>query len=313
VSRSVRSRKGRARPRLPDGPLIPVAGPERSSERRRLRATHGTPEMPRGYLPAFAWFLCANGRGAQLPPARVCSESRPAAARASSGPPGGSRPAQRANRPLAGCRKTLPAMVPNAAGGDAMRGDDREQDSSPATGRWEDRIPQDHPLRPMRVMVDRALEEVCRRLAEFYSRTGRPSIPAERLLRALLVQILFSVAQRAPADGGPRLQPAVPLARRPGDGRCGVGADDVHEEPGPVAGGRRGPGLLRRGAGAGAGTRSGAASAPPEPGGGGEPGRRHDRDGPSAAPARDPGPGPSLESLFKPDQTTSQGRSSGSC
>jgi len=57
----------------------------------------------------------------------------------------------------------------------------------------EDRIPRDHPLRPMRAMVDEALEEVGPRFAELYARTGRPSIPPERLLRALLLQILFSV------------------------------------------------------------------------------------------------------------------------
>ena len=57
----------------------------------------------------------------------------------------------------------------------------------------EDRIPADHPLRPMRAMVDAALEEVSPLFADLYARTGRPSIPPERLLRALLLQILFSV------------------------------------------------------------------------------------------------------------------------
>jgi transposase len=57
----------------------------------------------------------------------------------------------------------------------------------------EDRIPRDHPLRPMREMVDKALEDVGPLFAELYADTGRPSIPPERLLRALLLQILFSV------------------------------------------------------------------------------------------------------------------------
>jgi transposase len=74
-----------------------------------------------------------------------------------------------------------------------MRGDDREQGSMFSYRSLEDRIRQDHPLRPMRAMVDRALEEVSPRFAELYARTGWPSIPPERLLRALLPQILFSV------------------------------------------------------------------------------------------------------------------------
>ncbi len=57
----------------------------------------------------------------------------------------------------------------------------------------EDRIPADHPLRPMRAMVDEALREVGPLFETLYAQTGRPSIPPERLLRALLLQILFSV------------------------------------------------------------------------------------------------------------------------
>lgn len=74
-----------------------------------------------------------------------------------------------------------------------MRGDDREQGSMFSYRSLEDRVPLDHPLRPMRAMVDLALEEVSPRFAEVYASTGRPSIPPERLLRALLLQILFSV------------------------------------------------------------------------------------------------------------------------
>ena len=57
----------------------------------------------------------------------------------------------------------------------------------------EDRIPSDHPLRPTREMVDEALEDVSPLFPDLYATTGRPSIPPERLLRALLLQILFSV------------------------------------------------------------------------------------------------------------------------
>ncbi len=74
-----------------------------------------------------------------------------------------------------------------------MRGDDTEQGSMFSYRSLEDRIPSDHPLRPMRAMVDAALETLADRFEELYAATGRPSIPPERLLRALLLQILFSV------------------------------------------------------------------------------------------------------------------------
>jgi transposase len=74
-----------------------------------------------------------------------------------------------------------------------MRGDDREQGSMFSYRSLEDRVPRDHPLRPMRALVDAALREMEPRFSELYARTGRPSIPPERLLRALLLQILFSV------------------------------------------------------------------------------------------------------------------------
>jgi transposase len=57
----------------------------------------------------------------------------------------------------------------------------------------EQRVPRDHPLRPIREMVDEALRELSPRFEGLYADTGRPSIPPERLLRALLIQILYSV------------------------------------------------------------------------------------------------------------------------
>ena len=52
---------------------------------------------------------------------------------------------------------------------------------------------QDHPLRPVREMVDTILQEMSPRFARLYSERGRPSIAPERLLRALLLQIFYSV------------------------------------------------------------------------------------------------------------------------
>src|SRR5512147_2862830 len=59
--------------------------------------------------------------------------------------------------------------------------------------RPEQRVPPDHPLRPIRAMVDQALKGLSPRFALLYSHTGRPSIPPEQLLRALLLQAFYSV------------------------------------------------------------------------------------------------------------------------
>lgn len=55
------------------------------------------------------------------------------------------------------------------------------------------RVPQDHPLRAVRRMADEALGALSPRFAKLYSHTGRPSVPPERLLRALLLQVLYSI------------------------------------------------------------------------------------------------------------------------
>src|SRR5213594_901747 len=75
-----------------------------------------------------------------------------------------------------------------------MRGDDQEQQGA----MWsyvpmERRIPADHPLRRMRPMVDGLLQELSPRFDELYSRVGRPSIAPEKLLRALLLQVLYTI------------------------------------------------------------------------------------------------------------------------
>jgi transposase len=57
----------------------------------------------------------------------------------------------------------------------------------------EQRVPSDHPLGAIRQMTDAALRQLSRKFATLYSRTGRPSIPPEQLLRALLLQVLYTV------------------------------------------------------------------------------------------------------------------------
>jgi len=55
------------------------------------------------------------------------------------------------------------------------------------------RVPKDHPLRDIRELVDGALRDLSAEFDRLYSRTGRPSIPPERLLRALLLQVLYTI------------------------------------------------------------------------------------------------------------------------
>jgi transposase len=74
-----------------------------------------------------------------------------------------------------------------------MRGDQDEQAEVWSYIPLEQRVPAEHPLRPMRAMVDIVLKELSPQFARLYSRVGRPSIPPEYLLRALLLQILYSV------------------------------------------------------------------------------------------------------------------------
>jgi len=57
----------------------------------------------------------------------------------------------------------------------------------------EQRVRKDHPLRPIRAMVDKVLKELSPEFDKMYSKVGRPSIPPEQLLRALLLQMLYSV------------------------------------------------------------------------------------------------------------------------
>src|SRR5690242_2297765 len=74
-----------------------------------------------------------------------------------------------------------------------MRGEDIQQHDLFSYGSLEQRVPADHPLRPIRTMVDEALKSLDGRFEEIYEEDGRKSIPPERLLRALLLQMLYTV------------------------------------------------------------------------------------------------------------------------
>src|SRR6516225_236586 len=86
-----------------------------------------------------------------------------------------------------------------------MRGDDLHQDGMFSYISPEQRVPKDHPLRPIRKTVDEILVELSPRFKKLYSNTGRPSIAPEKLLRALLLQILYSVrSERLLVERRPR-------------------------------------------------------------------------------------------------------------
>jgi transposase len=75
----------------------------------------------------------------------------------------------------------------------AMRGDDRQPDGLFSYVSTEQRVPQDHPLRTIRLLTDEVLREMSPEFDRVYARIGRPSVPPERLLRALLLQMFYSV------------------------------------------------------------------------------------------------------------------------
>jgi transposase len=74
-----------------------------------------------------------------------------------------------------------------------MRGDDPRHDGMFSDITPEARVRPDHPLRPIRRMTDAALARLSARFDRLYATTGRPSIPPEKLLRALLLQMLYSI------------------------------------------------------------------------------------------------------------------------
>jgi len=74
-----------------------------------------------------------------------------------------------------------------------MRGEDRQQVAMFSYVSPDRRVPQDHPLRVIWVLSDAALQRLSRRFTQLYSRVGRPSIAPEKLLRALLLQVLYPV------------------------------------------------------------------------------------------------------------------------
>lgn len=74
-----------------------------------------------------------------------------------------------------------------------MKGEDTRQTVMFSYVPLEEMIPQEHPIRVVREMVDFVLQRMSEKLSELYSDWGRPSIPPEKLLRALVLQMLYSI------------------------------------------------------------------------------------------------------------------------
>ena len=74
-----------------------------------------------------------------------------------------------------------------------MCGDDQQQAGMFSYVSLEERVPQDHPLRRIRETVDEILRGMAKDFDGLYAKTGRPSVPPERLLRAVLLQIFYTV------------------------------------------------------------------------------------------------------------------------
>jgi transposase len=74
-----------------------------------------------------------------------------------------------------------------------MRGTEEVQDAMFSYISAEQRVPKDHPLRPIRRIMDEVLKRLSPQFEQMYSTTGRPSIAPEKLLRALVLQALYTV------------------------------------------------------------------------------------------------------------------------
>src|SRR5262245_56451271 len=116
-----------------------------------------------------------------------------------------------------------------------MRGDDRQPRAMFSYVSAEERVPPDHPLRAIRSFVDGILREMTREFDALYAQYGRPSIPPERLLRAQLLQLFYSIrSERLPDRPHERSGGRSPSRR--GDGRGARVRSRGEPQPIPFAG-----------------------------------------------------------------------------
>src|SRR5271163_3362271 len=95
-----------------------------------------------------------------------------------------------------------------------MRGEDRTSGALFSYVDVEARIAANHPLRAMRRLTNAALTELDARFSALYEGIGRPSIPPERLLRAVLLQLLYSIRSERQLVETAGVRHAVSLVRR---------------------------------------------------------------------------------------------------
>jgi len=93
-----------------------------------------------------------------------------------------------------------------------MRGADERSGSLFSYIDLEYRIPEGHPLRAIRVIVNTALADLNAEFEAMYAPIGRPSIPPEKLLRSSLLQAFYSIRSERP-HGEAGFRSAVPLVR----------------------------------------------------------------------------------------------------
>lgn len=129
-----------------------------------------------------------------------------------------------------------------------MRGDERIQDGMFSYVSLEQRVPADHPLRGVRKVTDAVLCSLNAELDKLYADSGRPSIAPEYILRALLLQVFFSIrSERLLVE---QIDYNL-LFRWVGHGRYGVEPRGVLQESRSLAELRDSPAILRRGEQAG--------------------------------------------------------------
>ncbi|UPJ26325.1 transposase [Bradyrhizobium sp. CW1] len=85
------------------------------------------------------------------------------------------------------------------------------------------RVPPNHPLRKFRELVRNVLTDLNRSLEKLYASEGRPSIPPEQLLSALLLQVFYGIRSERQIDGAAELESFVALVRGAFAGRSGLG------------------------------------------------------------------------------------------
>src|SRR2546428_11967441 len=90
-------------------------------------------------------------------------------------------------------RSIRTTMLASLTGAARMRGHDDQAAHLFSYVSPEQRVPADHPLRAIRQMTDRVLAKLSRKFTRMYSDIGRPSIAPEKLLRTLLLQVLYTI------------------------------------------------------------------------------------------------------------------------